>query len=428
MRATIQFFFVAAVFLLAASPAYAYTIVQQTATTAPSILAPYITVGEFRYVEQSLGSGFSSTATSTAIYVESGSGLTSTSISLDEYSDSDYTTLLNRYQSATTTSNATGWIVYDHSDVTFSPLRFYKIRYNALYAFAGSRNWKGTSADVYPAGSALAGTGQLISTSDGSFILYGFNDTSSRVIETSVSPSQGSIVPSTVVSVSFDFYSGSPTIDRVGYELQDLTSSLPLTPKETSVLSSGLLSFSTTTVLLEAHTYALRPYVLVSATQQKNYGPSRIFSVVSQGNQFSTQYENDFTGYGFFAGASSSTINAYGVCDEYPWPVGDGCSFVLWLVVPSNQSAAQWQEMTQVLRTRAPFVYGYELATFVQSAQVVASSTVLHVDLMGEDLVLLDFDTVVSSYPLIATIRNFVAYGLYFFIALYLITRVRRIL
>jgi len=269
------------VFGLMPSVASASVLVSQTATSSGSSLAPWVSVGEYREVFQTLGNGLSGVATSASLYIETLSGTSQTSVTLQEFSDSGYTTKVAEYQSATTTSSASGWVNFAFSSsAVLSDTKYYRIRYAAVFATSGTRNWKGVNTNAYLFGEAVEGTGVKVNTLDTAFILYGTTNTQSRVISSTMVPYQNYVTPSSNVTFTFDYFSGSPAVDRVGYELRDLTAQQTIAPKETDILLSGTGTFATTTTLSEGHSYVWTPYVRKTSDDSKIYGASRLFFVV----------------------------------------------------------------------------------------------------------------------------------------------------
>lgn len=162
-----------------------------------------------------------------------------------------------------------------------------------------------------------------------------------RVIQSN-SPNNGATTGSTNVTFDFDYYYGEdrPDITLAGVEIQDLTDNYSYSPIEETILASGESSYVVARTLEQGHLHLWRPYLRATTSINTIYGDWQSFDVVTA-SASSTQYIDPETGLPI---VSTST------------------TFFDFINVPN------------LLRTKAPFAYMYEISDIITDFDTVTAT------------------------------------------------------
>ncbi len=245
------------------------------------------------------------------------------------------------------------------------------------------------------------------------------------------------VTASTSVNFDVDYVSSTPAPSSICFELNNLTTSQSLDSLCSSVIQSGYLNFSTSTVLVDSNQYSWRAvlrdsnYSILDSTEWGYFNvvtpPYSVYEPSTSGYQ-----AGDFGGVIPTAEASTSTISDLTLqCDpnegffEKSW-----CNLALLLFSPDTSKINELQANLDKLKSKQPFSAFYEFKTGWNNATrnpTVAYST-LTMTFYGEDVEIISTSTLalVAGQNSLDTIRYLMAVGLWIGFAWFCFIRVSR--
>lgn len=259
--------------------------------------------------------------------------------------------------------------------------------------------------------------------------------TATRILnlnEPSTNPN--TVTASTTVEFDVDYVSNFPVPNRICLVIDNLTTFQNLIPQCEDIFQSGILNFSTSTLLVDGNQYRWGIFIYDENNSIIDSANPFFFTVVTPPY---SPYTPDESGWPFGttpAGTSStSTLAELTLECDGPFFSRSICNLAVLLFVPSQNSINQLLGSLDQITTKQPFSAFNEFRTGWNTAtkNPTTTSTFLNLDLYGEDIEVVSTTTLNTILGDNGTTLNFlkglVTIGLWIFLGWFLFTRVKNL-
>jgi len=269
-----------------------------------------------------------------------------------------------------------------------------------------------------------------------SFALYSgaspIGDYSTRIISLET-PENGTTTASNTVAFEVSYVSDIPAPARICLNIDNLTAFQSLVPKCQNIITSGFLSFATTTSLVTGNNYRWSAVLYGSSNNIIDTSELHTFWVV---NQTANPFDPSGSGWPFgpapLGTTSTSTLGDLTLeCDpEDNFFSRSICNVAVLLFVPGPDSIAQLNNSVTNLQSKQPFSAFNEFRTAwntsIKNPDVEYSSLTLV--FYGENVPIISTSTLagVAGDNSLSTLRFLIAAGLWIALAWFMFNRVSK--